>query len=303
MEVSIHTTEKYRIVGYYFKLIRDLLQKVEAFRPLRYVDLYCGDGTCEIPKIGKRFFSPVIESILRPAAQSKFSVICFLNDLDEDTSKRMEENTRDYAQFIDSIEHKDANQYYKEVLKKIPSDKFSIFYLDPTNHADLKWTTIKGIAEHAHTYENKMRRPELIVNLMTYTMTGSYMAESYQSITESLGTNEWLEEIEENQKARVMQSVSTAFFTVFKRQLEKLGYKVPTPIKIFTADTNAPMYYLVWATSNEEGYNIIEKNLIPHVLDLAKKAHKESKTELKTAKAKEKAKELGISPLEKWFSE
>jgi three-Cys-motif partner protein len=294
MDIRIHSRDKHRVFGYYFKLIRDLLVKVKAFRPLQYADLFCGDGKCVIASTSKIYSPPIIDSILKPAAEHKeFSVRCFLNDLDQNKTEEMRKNTKDYAEFIEEIEHKDANEYYKEILKKIPPDKFSIFLLDPYNHSQLKWSTIKGISEHTHVYGNgKIRRPELVINLMVYTMAGSYMAKSYNSINESLGTDSWLKEIDKNKEAGIAQPIFTAFFAVFKRQLESLGYKVPTPIAIETAENNNPIYFIVWAT-NEEGYNIIERHLIPNAKKMAEKAHKEDKGELKRAKA-------GVECLEKW---
>ena len=118
----------------------------------------------------------------------------------------------------------DANIFYKKVLEKIPKDQFSIFFLDPTNHAHLKWKTIERISEHTHLYYgNQIRRPELIINLMIYTMLGSYKSKSFQSITESLGTDEWIEEIERNKEKGIQAPIEKALLTTFVNQLKKVG--------------------------------------------------------------------------------
>lgn len=265
------------------------------FKKLYYADLYCGDGKCEIKKTEEKYEPPLIESILKPAKEGKFSACCFLNDLEK--IEDMKKNTTNYKDFIKSYSCEDANNCYKQILKEIPKDQFCIFFLDPTNHNDLKWDTIKGISEHSHTYYgDKIRRPELIINLMTYTMSGSYMAKSYESINESLGTDEWNTLINNNKENGVKTPVEKAFLDTFVKQLEKLGYKVPTPIKVLNTSPSNTIYYLVWAT-NESGYNIIEKKVIPYMQKRIEKAHKENEKKLIMAKAKEK----GNSFLDKWI--
>ena len=111
------------------------------------------------------------------------------------------------------------------------------FFLDPTNHKDLKWETIKNISKHSQEYFNKkekcnrVRRPELIINCMTYTMTGSYIAKSYETINENLGTDEWQKRIVEYKEKGLSAPVSRALLDTFIKQLEGLGYKVPPPLK------------------------------------------------------------------------
>jgi len=298
MELSLHSTKKHRAIGYYLYLIKALISsKNSPFNILYYADLYCGDGECIIDSIGKEYKPPIISSLLKPAKEKGFPVICFLNDNDKDRIDKMKENTKDYLSHIDSYGNQDANIYYKKVLQKIPKDQFSIFFLDPTNHNHLKWDTIKGISQHQSVYfGNQVRRPELVINLMTFTMLGSYKSKSFQSINENLGTDEWLEEIEKNKEKRIKTPVETAFFETFKKQLRKLGYEVPTPIKIISTKNLNVIYYLVWAT-NKAGYNIIEKRLIPWINKLMEKAQKENVIELKKANVKKQ----GMVPLNKWI--
>lgn len=296
MEISLHSSKKHRALGYYLKLVRNLITSPRSpFKKLYYADLYCGDGECIIEATGKTYNTPIIESLLKPAKEKGFPLICFLNDLDENKIKLMKERTIDYAKFIDFCESKDANECYKEILKKIPPDQFSIFFIDPTNHSDLKWNTIKGISQHTHEYYGKIRRPELIINLMTYTMLGSYKSKSFQSINDSLGTSEWLDEIERNKEKGIQAPIERAFLTTFIKQLKGLGYCVPTPIKITSTSGENTVYYLLWA-SNERGHDIIENKLIPQIKKLMEKAQKENKTELKKANARRK----GDTSLSKW---
>lgn len=296
MEISLHSNQKHIALGYYLAIIKDLINSQKnPFKILYYVDLYCGDGTCKVKKTKEDYSPPIIDSILKPAKDGKFSVRCFLNDLNQ--IDKMKENTKDYSNFIKHYSGRDANTCCKDILQMIPKDQFCIFFLDPTNHKDLKWSTIQEISEHTHIYHrDKIRRPELIINLMTYTMSGSYMAKSYKSVNESLGTDNWIKLIDKYKKEKIGTPVEKALLDTFVKQLEGIGYKVPTPIKILNTSPPNTVYYLVWAT-NEKGYQIIEKKVIPYLNKRIKKAHKENEKKLKVFKAKEK----GESDLNKWI--
>lgn len=295
MEISLHSSKKHRAIGYYFSIIRALISsKKNPLNKLYYADLYCGDGKCIVESTGKSYNPPIIDSLLKPAKERKIHLSCFLNDLEK--IEEMKKNTKEFSDFIEDYGCEDANTYYKKALQKIPPDQFSIFFLDPTNHSQLRWSTIKKISEHTHTYYgNQIRRPELIINLMTYTMLGSYKSKSFQSINDSLGTDEWIDEIEKNKEKNIQAPIERAFLTVFIRQLESLGYKVPTPIKITSTSCKNVIYYLIWAT-NERGHFIIENRLVQWINKLMDKAQKENVVELKKANARKK----GIIPLSDW---
>lgn len=285
MEIRLHSSKKHRAIGYYLFLIRSLIKS--KFKKLYYVDLYCGDGNCFIDVTQKQYSPPIIASILKHANEPEFEVHCFLNDLDTEKINTMKVNTITYSQFIENYSSEDANKCYKNILEKIPANQFSIFMLDPTNHNDLKWKTIEDISKHtAKYYGNKIRRPELLINCMTFSMIQAYRAKSYKSINEALGTDKWFEEINKNKEEHSTDTpVIKAFLDTFVNQLKSLGYKVPTPIEITGTGNNNPIFYLIWAT-NEEGCEIIDDRLIPWINRVLLKAEKENEIELKRAKAK-----------------
>jgi three-Cys-motif partner protein len=296
MEISLHSNQKHIALGYYLSIIRDVIMSPKTpFKRLYYVDLYCGDGSCEIKRTGEKYSPPIIDSILKEAKENNFPVYCFLNDLDPQKIDDMKDNTEDYKEFIKDCSSDDANTCYEKFLKQIPKDQFCIFFLDPSNHKDLKWDTIKKISEHSHSYLDQIRRPELIINCMTYSMTNAYRAKDYKSINESLGTDEWINLINKYKDENIDTPVERAFLDTFVKQLEKLGYKVPSPIKIKSTRAGNTIYYLVWAT-NEKGYSIIEKRVIPYLMKTILKTREDNKKALIRAEAKEK----GDSSLENW---
>lgn len=298
MEIRPHTTKKHRAIGYYLKIIRALIKSPKTpFKELYYADLFCGDGECVVGATGKTYDPPIIQSILKPASRGEIFTRCFLNDLDPVRVEKMKKNTSQYSNFIDECNQGDANTYYAEVLKRIPPDQLSIFFLDPTNHKDLKWSTIRGISKHQHIYyDGQVRRPEMILTLMTYTMLNHYRARKYETINESLGTEDWLDEIRKNKGLGIGAPVETAFLNIFQKQLEGLGYKVPAILPIENIYTGNAVYHLFWA-SNESGSKVIQKGLVPYFKRLMIIAQKEIKVELKKAQARK----AGIPPLERWI--
>lgn len=298
MEISLHSNQKHTALSYYLSIIQDLINSPKTpFKKLFYADLYCGDGTCEVKRTKEKYEPPIIESILKPAKEGKFPVLCFLNDLDKKKIEDMKEKTKDCKEFIKSYTCEDANKCYTQVLKDIPKDQFCIFFLDPTNHKDLKWNTIKEISEHASIYYgDKIRRPELIINCMTFTMMGSYMAGDYKTINEALGTDEWQKLILDYKENGINAPVERALLDTFVKQLERLGYKVPTPMKVINISPKNTIYFLVWAT-NERGYEIIEKKVFPYMKKAIEKVQRGNEKKLIMAKEKER----GNSFLDKWL--
>jgi hypothetical protein len=121
------------------------------------------------------------------------------------------------------------------------------------------------------------------------------MAKSFDSINEALGTDEWLAEVEKNKKAGISAPVERALLDVFIRQLEKLGYTVPTPIQITNTIPPNTVYYLIWAT-NESGCKVIETRIIPWLNKLMVETQKQNVTERIRAKSRKR----GVLPLSKY---
>lgn len=302
MEISLHSNQKHKALSYYLHILKDVVMSpTTPFDKLYYADLYCGDGECEIKKINEKYESPII-SYLKIAKEGKLNISCFLNDLELSKIDLMKERIKDYTSFIGGIFCEDANICYSEILSKIPTDQISLFFLDPYNHKQLKWETIKKISSHVCTYNQKgilkIRRPELIINCMTYTMTGSYMAKDYKTITENLGTDEWITLLLEYKEKGL--PVSRAFLDTFIQQLKKLGYKVPTPIEIKSTVAQNNIYYLVWAT-NDTGYTIIENKMIPYLKKEIEKTLKKNKQTWNQVEARETARQKGDRDLTTFF--
>ena len=192
-------------MGYYFGIFKRMF-KDRNTPPYSwyYVDLFSGDGTCVCEKIEKRIldllpegniqkWEPPFFSLFKYATPGNYPLKCYFNDIDMDTVKILRRNLNPYSNFVEKIENEDANKCYKYFLELIKNkNKPGMFFLDPSNHKHLNFSTIKGISEFQDAETG--RKPELIINLMTFTMLKAIQRgnpKDYESITESIGTDKW----------------------------------------------------------------------------------------------------------------
>lgn len=255
MEIEPHSTLKNRTLGLYYRICIEVIKKRSI---LHYVDLFAADGenVCKATDNIVRP-APFITQFLKNAINREINIKCYLNDIDTEKCKKLEQNIEKYNKFIERITSEDANKVYKEILKKIPRDEWSIFFLDPSKHTDLDFKTIKNISEH-QSYDNKTkctRRPELIINLMTYTMQRNARINK-QNVIKAIGEGNWTNLIDnKTDEEKTYEILHDSFI----KNLENLGY-FTTSIEIRqTPPLNSVLYYLIFASSIPSAHEIQEK--------------------------------------------
>ena len=179
MEVKLHTKLKHKILTYYFSSGWKNAFKSGKIFSLSYVDLFAGDGICcceELDEslekylpddLNKRTWRPAFFNLMEYAMEAGFNLKCFFNDIDKEKIKSLSEEIKKegYSDFVEDYFSEDANNVYREILNKIGNpNKPSLFYIDPTNHVHLSFSTIEQIAKFKD--EKNGRRPELIINFM-----------------------------------------------------------------------------------------------------------------------------------------
>lgn len=269
MEVKPHTLIKHRILDVYFLICRQVAKK----RKLNYADLFCGDGEIECEKTEKKQKCPFITELLEYARKGEISLKAFLNELDSSLFDKLKENVKAYGKFIDSITNEDANIVYANILQKIPKDEWSIFFLDPSNHSDLNWSTIENISKHEvyDKYNKCMRKPELIINLMTYTMQRTIPYDP-DAITKALGTDIWKEKV----KNKGDERINEIFREIFVQQLERLGYStISFSIKQTPPNSNV-IYHLIFASNIPRAIEIISHKFQPYIEKIKEEWAKEN---------------------------
>ncbi|MGI0058476.1 MAG: three-Cys-motif partner protein TcmP [Nitrosotalea sp.] len=262
MDIPSHTAIKHHILAYYFKCCKDTLRyRMKKYSaPLYYIDLYCRDGETLDKTTRKTFLSPFVKSFMQEGVvDEKLDIKFVLNDFDDNKIKILQDriDKLKISSNVIDIQHKDANSYIDDVLTKVPNYVWSIFFLDPFKHKQLKWSTIEKIANHSYTGKKNVRRPEMIIHLPTYTLSNGLKSNSYKDIDEFFGTDSWLEKINKYRIEKRKQPVISGFRDTFVERIEALGYKVAS-IPIESIEHNVPIYYLIFAVANDNAYKIVK---------------------------------------------
>jgi three-Cys-motif partner protein len=268
-------------------------------RSLNYVDLFAGDGICECAEAPKPKWKPPYFRNMDESNLNNLDLKCIFNDMNK--MNILSERLKPYEKNIIGLYNEDANKIYKTALRKIPPEKWSIFNLDPQIHSDLSFSTIESISYH-ETWDNIsrcVRKPELIITFMTYSMQ-QYLKtigrdnvrenkkkELLKTIDKSLGTDSWRDKILGLTKEMREDKTHNIFLNIFLDQLGKLGYDT-VYFQIHQTAWKSIVYFLIFATAIPRAYNILSERFEPYINDIKKdKWVKENFIFYKMAKAKE----------------
>jgi len=302
LNVKLHTKLKHKILSYYFSSGWKNAFKSGNIYSLYYVDLFAGDGFCvcdeldeELEKylpgdLSKRKWEPSFFSLMSFAKETDFDLKCIFNDKNESSIKSLLEKVDEggYSNFIAGHYCKDANIVYEDVLNTIEKpNKPSLFFIDPTNHTQLKFSTIEKIAKFKD--EKTGRMPELIINFM---LNSIFMAMKrglpegdLRSINSFLGTKFKREDILgiKNDNSKKTYEI---FLNIYIEKLEKLGYYCNFHL-IKSTKTQSPIYYLIFATYNKKVFSLY-KNVNAYVQNLEEEWVKKNYTIKTMADVKKK---------------
>jgi len=273
MYVPLHSAIKHQIISYYFGVLKNFCRG-ESLHSFNYIDLYSGDGKCvlrdEIPQHVSQFLPDNVKTKWNPPffslldfALENGKLRFFFNDYGK---QEIEELGKAIAPYFEKVEihteNKDAEDCVQDAITFIKRPNIpSLFYLDPFNHKNLKFSMIKKISEF--TDERTKRKPELIINLMVFSMLTAIERQDYQDINETLGNEEWIKQLELYHNKGLTHELFKDFFI---RQLEKLGYHC-TWYLVRSIRNNAPQYYLIFATYSEKIYST-HKTMEPNIKKL-----------------------------------
>ncbi len=250
-EVGKHTQMKHRLLGVYLSICARNVRSQKS-HDFIVVDLYANDGVSYWPS-GDELWEGSAQIAAKWVSRAGERAFCILNEKDETLIDKLKENTKKYNKVIKEIFSEDANTICQDILDEyIPLDAHSIFILDPYKHTELKFSTIKSIANHCKEDQYHgvpfIRRPELIINLPTFTILKS-KTQNQQFITDFFGTDEWIKAVKKAEKNKTSQP--EALMKVYKTQLQRF-YPADgiVPIEIRTLEYNAPIYYLVFVATH-----------------------------------------------------
>ena len=266
---GFHTQKKAKLVGIWYKICID----VEKFkRRFNIVDLYAGDGLARhrTPDGISEEWGPPLRAVSMIRESRANNIRCAFNDINPAKIQRLQENLckcidgYDKERYIINFYNEDANRVYKEVLQRIEAEDHNLFFLDPRNHGQLEWSTIEGIASFSvcDYYKDQafVRRPELLVNFMTYTMQKNYKTSERvrEEIDRSLGVcrEAWMKKVEKYERRGI--PIYQAFLDIFLDRLSKYYDKKDSilPFPVTSVQSEGPIYFLILASTHPMAHKI-----------------------------------------------
>jgi len=276
---------------------------MRKIRPLYYVDLYSGDGTCTCPDAPQQAWEPPYINMLNECKENGLDLKCIFNDIEKKNIDSLDNKLKRYGNLVIKTYNADANKIYPETLNLIPPSNWSIFCLDPCKHDQLNFSTIEGIANHKAPVptSGEARRPEMIITFMVYSILQTYKATKIKNISETrkggllksidncLGTDSWRKEVSKWETSEIPETkMNYIFLKIFLTQLARLGYYTVV-FQVGQTLNKSIIYYLIFSTSMSRAYQIMSKNFEPCAKEVMQDEWlRQNFTFSKMARAKEK---------------
>lgn len=266
---GFHTQKKAKLVGIWYRICIE----VEKYkRRFNIVDLYAGDGFARYrtPKGIQKDWGPPLRAISMIKKSGANNIKCIFNDISPNRIQKLQANLEEHIdrhskeEYIIDFYNEDANTVHRKILQRIEAGNHNLFFLDPRRHSQLHWSTIKDIAEFSTPdhYRNQsfMRRPELLVNFMTYTMQKNYRTSEKvrRGVDKSLGVSRetWMKKVKKYKDDGI--PVYQAFLDIFLDQLS-IYYgkdKGIHPFPVTGVQSEGPIYFLVLASNHPMAHEI-----------------------------------------------
>lgn len=251
MDVNFYSKGKHWCLRGYLSIVRNVLKG--KGRSFTFIDLFSGDGICTVQEPIKDSWDGPPITALKCAKKAAFDFKCIFNDLDSDKIRILNDRISPYRDFVIGVYNEEADSVYRKILTQLNRDELNLFYIDPNKHSDISWATIKDICEFESTayYEGKrfIRRPELLINLMTHSMQRGGIPYDPESIDKCLGTSSWREQIVAKSSRTPMHKI---FLNTFLDQLQPYydRNKNVFVMEVRQLENKSLLYYLIFATTH-----------------------------------------------------
>lgn len=243
MCVGNWATDKY----YYFERYLDIFVRAMTKSwggNINYLDLFCGPGRCLLRETGEEIDgSPLI------ALKYKFAKYIFV-DIEKENIKTLRQRckSRTYFDRVEFISG-DCNKEIETIRKLIPKYSLSLALIDPFG-LDFNFSCYQKLTRD--------RKVDLIINFPLGTAIKRNFSKSGPGkLNAFLGGKDW--------KKPVINNPTMHFINYFKKNLEKIGYKIPREcelsedVLIKTIRKKVPLYYLLLASKNPLGATFWKK--------------------------------------------
>lgn len=216
-----------------------------------FIDLFSGPGKCVVRGIGKVISG---SSLLALEQSTPFSLVISIDISSEALAALEKRGKKLNVQTKLVTFHKDCNFVVDNIRKELDQSFLSLTLIDPTS-MQIKYSTIKNLTCNL--------RMDLLINYPLHAINRAYrdaLKSNDDVFNEFFGTDEWKEHI---LGLKQQYQVATKLLTLYKKQLEKIGYKNFKELSsdqsyisdevLVKGPRNIPLYYLLFASKHPLG--------------------------------------------------
>lgn len=244
---SYWAEEKHKIIKDYSSILTVGMKN--KFDQINYIDLFSGPGKYFDRKTGKEKDGSALIAI-----KYNYTNI-FLNDIDKSCFEALNNRTKNGHQNI-QIFRKDANKIAEKLNQQLDRNSLTFCLLDPSKMSELDFSTIK-----------KLTKGKLVDLLINFPIGMDYKRGSPQSqnnYDRFFNSNNWKKVNKQNKNGDV-QLLGNELIDIYLQELYKIGYVKPPNGKRFRnlfpikTEKNVLLYYLIFVSKNQKGYDFCEK--------------------------------------------
>jgi three-Cys-motif partner protein len=173
----------------------------------------------------------------------------------------LEERTRPYGDRA-QVSAGDINEEIHQLLERVPRRAPTFAFLDPEG-ADVAWSTVRALADHKRNH-HRFKIEQLILfptdtGFMRLLSRDQLSAEGAGRVRRMMPDGRFRQVWADRGSGRISPAVARArYVEIYEGGLRELGYETVLSRAIRRGEDNRIMYYLVFATDNQAGKNIMQ---------------------------------------------
>ena len=277
--VKWHTRQKHKYIEVYFKIWERVNKDKPLKPPLDIFDLYASTGLCYCEKhdINESEWdgtAALATKCLNNYSGGRYLFVNTYHDNEETRVKQVESIKKVVTNYKKGLPYTEIVSYpidqaFDAALKfgerKGLFNYPNLWILDPTAASDLPWYIVEKIGNIKREYPTKkgtkLRKPELIITLMTDGLTRNYKNSPNKACDIAFGMeeSEWRPIIDGYIKSGSVDNIREAIIKFYYNRLLGLYEKPPVTLSnVRSTDSRAIVYSIFLCTDHDAGHFMME---------------------------------------------
>jgi three-Cys-motif partner protein len=177
-----------------------------------------------------------------------------VSEKNQSAYRALEHRTERYGDRVVRL-NDDANRVLPDLLARVPKRAPAFAFLDPEG-SELEWTTVAGIAAHKRHHS-----PNKIEQLILFPVDMGFVRlapDHPELVTRIYGHERWMDFYARRAADEITaDQARSEYVRLYAEGLSELGYATVLDRQITKAN-GSPMYFLIFATDNAAGKNIMD---------------------------------------------